>query len=44
MHKRFFGNMNITEIKTKFLENDFSEEEIRQIEMGEYDPYKIEGA
>lgn len=40
MYKKFFGDMNISEIKSLFLENGFSKEEIRAIEVGDYDPYK----
>lgn len=39
-YKKFFGDMNISEIKALFLENDFSKEEIKLIEVGAYDPYK----
>lgn len=39
-YKKFFGDMSISEIKNLFLENDFSKEEIKRIEVGAYDPYK----
>lgn len=40
MKNKFFGDMNISEIKNLFLENGFSKEEIKSIEVGDYDPYK----
>lgn len=40
MYKRFFGDMSVSEIKKLFLENGFSKEEIKNIEVGDYDPYK----
>ena len=40
MYKKFFGDMNLQEIKNLFLENDFSKEELKDIQKGLYDPYK----
>lgn len=39
-YKTFFGDMSLHEIKNLFLENDFSKEEIENIQKGSYDPYK----
>ena len=39
-HRRFFGDMSVSEIKQMFLKNGFSKEELKQIEVGDYDPYK----
>lgn len=39
-YKMFFGSMSTKEIEQLFLENDFSKEEVKEIKLGLYDPYK----
>lgn len=38
--EKMFKGMSISEIKELFKQNGFSNQEIREIENGSYDPYR----